>query len=361
MSKITTGIIGCGKIAENHLKAVKQLGVEILFLVDLDSKRIENFCQKFNLNNILKLTDYKDLFSQKLKVDFVSIATDSGSHFRISYDLLTQGYNVLIEKPITLSLVETQILSQTSEKNKLLVGAIHPNRFMESINVLKNCIEKGEFGKILYTTLQLRLNRGEDYFKQAPWRGSWKKDGGGVLINQSLHNIDLLQWIMSSKPKSIKATIKNQNHPYIEAEDLVLGVIEFENGSISLIEATSSVYEKNLEESLFVFGSKGTAKLTGKSLSRIELWDTATNPKVENPHLNFNINNQPDLSNIHLAVFSDYLNALKNNITPKVSIKEASKSLEIILGIYQSALLDKTLNFPTNLLSSADFEGKFKW
>lgn len=360
MKPITLGIIGCGKISENHIKAAKLLGLNISFLVDLNHLRMEEVVRQFDLNPIAMFNDYHDVFSNHIQVDFITIATASGSHYLIANDFIKNGFNVLIEKPITLSLIEARKLIESSEEHQVVVGAIHPNRFIDSYRHLFQAIQKGELGKILHATLHVRLNRGEPYFKQAQWRGTWKQDGGGILMNQALHDVDILQSLIGSQIQSIKGSINNLNHPYIQAEDLAFGILEFQNGTHALIEGTSNVFQKNLEESLFIFGTKGTVKLSGKSLSQIELWDTELHPNEKQPHQTFKIPSQ-DLSNLHISVFKDFIDALVKKVKPKVSLQDAIPALEIILGIYQSAFLNQSLAYPIENLESKSFEGKFKW
>jgi predicted dehydrogenase len=360
MKRITLGIVGVGKISENHIKAAKLLGFKISFLVDLDHSRMEEVTRQFELNTVDMFTDYHQIFRNQTQVDFVTIATASGSHYQIATNFIQNGFNVLIEKPITLSLIEVNQLIELSHKHQVLVGVIHPNRFIDSYRYLFQAIQQGELGKILHATLHVRLNRGEAYFNQAKWRGTWKQDGGGILMNQALHDVDLLQSLIGSPIQSIKASIKNLNHPYIQAEDLALGILEFQNGTHALIEATSNIYQRNLEESLFVFGSKGTVKLSGKSLSQIEIWDTQLHPNEKQPHQNFKLLPY-DLSNLHTPVFKDFVDALDRKEKPKVSLQDALPSLEIILGMYQSALLNQSIIFPINNLESKNFEGKFIW
>jgi UDP-N-acetyl-2-amino-2-deoxyglucuronate dehydrogenase len=360
MKSVTLGIIGCGKIAENHIKAAKLLGINISFLVDLNQARMLEISKQFDLGLIPMFTDYYDIFKHGINVDFVSIATASGNHYQIACDFIQHNFNVLIEKPITLSLIEANHLIELSKEHRSIVGAIHPNRYIGTYNYLLQAIENGELGKILYATLHVRLNRGEAYFNQAKWRGTWKQDGGGILMNQALHDVDILQSLIASPIQSIKASINNLNHPYIQAEDLALGLLEFQNGTHAIIEATSNIYQKNLEESLFVFGSKGTVKLAGKSLSQIEIWDTHLHPKEKQPH-QFSILPSLDLTNLHIPVFQDFIEAINLNKKPKVSLSDALPSLEIILGMYQSALLNRTISAPINNLESKNFDGKFIW
>jgi UDP-N-acetyl-2-amino-2-deoxyglucuronate dehydrogenase len=359
--KISYGLIGCGKIADNHIKAAIKNNLDINFIADLNNERMNLFAQNHNLTNVSKVNDYRNILEKNVKVDFISIATDSGSHFKIAYDLIKNGYNVLIEKPIALSIEECDLLIEESLKKNILAAAIHPNRFVYSINKLKEAISNNEFGNLNHGSVKILLNRNEEYFNQAKWRGSWKFDGGGVLINQSIHNIDLLQWVMGSPIKNVYGKIKNQVHPYIQAEDLGLAILEFFNGSTATIEATNNVYSKNLEESLYVLGTNGTAKLSGKSLSKIEIWDTKINPKLSNPHHDLNIPLNYDLTNLHQPVFDDFIDSLIHKREPKVSLVEAKKSIEIILNIYYSSLKGQILTSPFTRIKSSDFEGKFLW
>jgi predicted dehydrogenase len=360
MKMFNLGIVGAGKIAENHILAAKKLGLNISFLVDLNTTRLGEVTRQFDLNETQTFSDYHQIFRSQIHVDFVTIATSSGSHFQIATDFIQYGFNVLIEKPITLSLIEATQLIESSHKKQVMVGAIHPNRFIDSYSYLSQAIQQGELGKIYHATLHVRLNRDIAYFNQAKWRGTWKQDGGGILMNQALHDIDILQSLIGSPIQSIKASVNNLNHPYIQAEDLALGIIKFQNGTHALIEATSNIYQKNLEESLFICGSKGTVKLSGKSLSQIEIWDTQLHPNEKQPHQTFNIHPY-DLSNLHVPVFKDFIDALDRNGKPKVSLQDALPSLEIILGMYQSALINETITFPINNLESKNFEDRFIW
>lgn len=361
MKSYSMGIVGCGKISENHIKAAQSLGIKIAFLVDINLERINQLITIYKLNSVRIYNNYVSVFKDDLNVDFVSIATSSGLHYSISKDFIDKGFNVLIEKPITLSLFEVDSLYDLSQSKRVKVAVIHPNRFIESVNILKMALDSNELGTIFNSTLNIRLNRGADYFNQAKWRGTWDLDGGGILMNQGLHNIDLFLWLLNLPINKLTSIIKNLYHPYIEAEDLAISTLEFQNGALGLIEATTNIYKKNYEESLVIFGSKGTVKLSGKSLSKIEFWDTEMNPNVIEPHTKFNISSQPDLSNLHVPVFKDFLECIKVNKEPKVTIHEAKKSLELIYAIYLSALNNQSIYFPAKNIDSKFFKGKFKW
>ncbi len=355
------GIVGCGKISENHIKSAIKLNINITFLVDTNIDRVNFLVKYFDLKNVHIYSDFLQVFKDNLKVDFVSIATSSGFHFIIAKYFIENGFNVLIEKPATLSLHENDLLKQISLLKGVKVGVIHPNRFIESVNILKSALNNNEFGRIFSATLNIRLNRGEDYYNQAKWRGTWKYDGGGILLNQGLHNIDLFLWLLNLPIKKVTSKIKNLNHTYIETEDMAVSIIEFQSGALGIIEATSNIYMKNFEESLVITGSTGTVKLSGKSLSKIDYWNSEINPNINQPHNFFKIPNEPDLSNLHLPVFEDFLYSIQNNSVPRIPISEAKKSIELIYSIYLSSLEDHSVLFPTEISDSSFFEGKFQW
>jgi len=170
MNPTSIGIIGCGKISEKHILACKSLGIKISFLVDLNMNRMNELALKYSLNNVLMFQDYLLAIEKKVPVNFVTIATSSGSHFQIASRFVIEGYNVLIEKPVSLSLSDARNLSFLAKNHNVTVGVIHPNRFFESINLLKKSIANNEFGRIFHVTLAIRLNRGMEYYNESSWR-----------------------------------------------------------------------------------------------------------------------------------------------------------------------------------------------
>ena len=154
----------------------------------------------------------------------------------------------------------------------LKLCACHQNRFNKSIQKIRSAVEEKRFGRMLHGTVHVRWNRGEEYYRQAPWRGTWAMDGG-ALMNQCIHSIDLLRWMLGDGVTEVMAYTDNLNHPYIQAEDLGLALVRFESGAYGVVEGTTNVYPHNLEETLYLFGENGTVKAGGKSVNIIEEWD----------------------------------------------------------------------------------------
>ncbi len=339
-------LIGCGRISPKHVEAVIE-NSELLKLVavcDLIPEKAEKTAEKIYSTLGYKPKIYKD-YKELLKtsdIDFVSIATPSGSHYQITMDCLQSNRHVLVEKPMALSTSHMSEMIKLSRDKNLRLGVCFQNRFNPPIQELRKKIENGALGKIFYGTISVRWNRNKDYYEQAPWRGTWDQDGG-VLMNQSIHGIDLLQWMLGGKPKRVFGMIKNLNHPYIESEDLGIGVVEFESGAVGIIEGTSNVYDKNLEEVLSIFGEKGTVKIGGVAVNRILVWRFPN----ENDHPYMNL---PDPDTVygkgHVALYKDFCRAVTKGEEPYINGEEAQKAVQIILGIYRSAIENKWVDLP---------------
>lgn len=247
-------LIGCGRISFNHVAAAIKNGLDIVALCDIVPQKAEELAAEFGLSGKVKIvSDYRELFNDK--PDLVAIATQSGNRGQIALDCIEQGIHLIIEKPITLSLHEADEIIKRSKEKGVKVCACHQNRFNKSVQKLREAVEQGRFGKLLHGTAHIRWNRSKEYYEQAPWRGTWELDGG-ALMNQGIHNIDLLRWIMGSDIVEVYGVTDNKEHSYIEAEDIGLAIVKFANGSLGLIEGTTYVYPKNLEETLYIFGQK---------------------------------------------------------------------------------------------------------
>ncbi len=277
------------------------------------------------------ISDYKDLLSTN--IDFVTIATESGNHYKNTIDFLSAGKHVLVEKPMALSSEHMEQMIALSRKKKLKLAVCVQNRFNPPVQELRKAIDSGKFGRVFTATARILWNRNEEYYKQASWRGTWAMDGG-TIMNQCAHNIDLLQWMLGGEVQEVFAMTENYNHPYIETEDFGAAIVRFKNGSIGIIEGTANVYPKNLEETLSVFGEKGTVVLGGLAVNKIQTWRF----EGEDSHSFMSL---PDPETVygsgHITAFEDFARAIIEDREPFVNGEEGKKSVEIILGIYKSA------------------------
>lgn len=352
-------LIGCGRISPNHLAAALGNDLEIVALCDIAPENMEDKTIKFKLPESIPLyTDYKELL-EKEKPELVAICTESGKHGQIALDCIEAGSNLIIEKPITLSLEEAdQIIEMSKEKN-VKVSACHQNRFNKSIQKIREAVEEERFGRLLHGTAHIRWNRGEDYYKQAPWRGTWEQDGG-ALMNQCIHNIDLLRWMMGDEIVEVVGMTDNLKHNFMEAEDLGMALIKFSNGSYGIVEGTTNIYPKNLEETLYIFGVKGTVKAGGKSVNIIEEWhfaDMLDDPDEVKERYQ---ENPPNVYGFgHNPLYADVINAIQNDRDPYVTAEDGRRALELVLAIYKSAAEGKSVKLPIKKCSTLDFRGRF--
>ncbi|KRE83805.1 oxidoreductase [Paenibacillus sp. Soil766] len=353
-------IIGCGRISPNHIAAAIENKLDIVALCDLVPANIEDKISQFNLpQTVAQYEDYKELLAKE-RPQLVAICTESGKHGQIALDCIEAGCNLIIEKPITLSIEEAdQIIQKAKEKN-VKVSACHQNRFNKSIQKIREAILEKRFGKLLHGAAHIRWNRGEEYYKQAPWRGTWEQDGG-ALMNQCIHNIDLLRWMMGDEVIEVVGMSDNLNHNFIEAEDLGLALIRFANGSYGVVEGTTNIYPKNLEETLYIFGENGTVKAGGKSVNLIEEWHFAD--KLDNPD-EIKEKYQENPPNVygfgHNPLYADVINAIRNDRDPYVTADDGKRALELVLAIYKSAAEGKSVKLPLEKCNSSDFKGRFK-
>ena len=353
-------LIGCGRISVNHIAAAQQNNLEIVAICDIVKSAMDDKFEKFNLTeSTKKYIDYKEMLEIE-KPDLIAITTESGKHASIALDCINAGSNVIIEKPIALSLEDADAINEAAEKNGVKVCACHQNRFNKSIQKVREAIEQQRFGKLFHGTAHIRWNRGESYYTQAPWRGTWEQDGG-ALMNQCIHNIDLLRWMMGDDITEVIGFTDNMNHDYINAEDLGIALVKFSNGSYGIIEGTTNIYPQNLEETLYIFGEKGTVKAGGKSVNIIEEWlfgdglDNADEVKEkyhENPSNVYGFGHNP--------LYADVIDAISNNRQPYVDGYAGRRALELVLAIYKSAAEGKTVKLPLDKCSTIDFKGRFK-
>ena len=353
-------LIGCGRISPNHLEAAINNNLEIVGICDIVPEHMVGLLEKLNIEKdaYKKYTNYKEMLENE-KPELVAIATESGKHAQIALDCLDAGCNVIIEKPIALSLEDADKIIAKAKEKYLVVCANHQNRFNKSIQKIRQAVENGEFGKMLYGTAHIRWNRGQDYYTQAPWRGTWAQDGG-ALMNQCIHNIDLLRWMMGDEIDEVCAYTDNLNHDYIEAEDLGMAIVKFKNGSYGIIEGTTNIYPKNLEETLYLFGQKGTVKAGGKSVNIIEEWIFADNNEDAEE---VKKNNSEMPKNVygfgHTPLYKDVINAIETHTKPLIDAEAGRRALELVLAIYKSAAEGKPVKLPLTKCSTMDFVGRF--
>ena len=353
-------LIGCGRIATNHIKAVLNNHLELIAVCDIREEQMENLLSRHNLQEnteIKRYTDYRQMIAENA-LDLVSIATESGSHAEIALYCIDHGIHVIIEKPMAMNMQDADEIIQRSKEKNVKVSACHQNRFNIAVQELRKALEAGRFGRLSHGSIHVRWNRNRDYYDQAPWRGKWATDGG-ALMNQCIHGIDLLRWMMGNEIEEVYGQTRRQFHDYLEAEDVGMAVIKFKNGAIATVEGTTNVYPQNLEETLYVFGEKGTVKLGGKSTNNIDVWEFADQADGDTRNKGLEEATSNVYGNGHTSLFADMIDAIQNDREPYVDAQAGRNALELVLAIYKSQKTGRPVKFPLDDFASSDMAGEF--
>ena len=345
-------LIGCGRIATNHMKAAINNKLEIAAVCDVLPEKMEALLAKHDLQadtSIKRYEDYKQMVAEE-KPELVSIATESGIHAEIALYCIEQGINLIIE--------DADKIIKLSEEKGVKVSACHQNRFNVAIQKLRKAVEAGRFGKLSHGSIHVRWNRDHGYYDQASWRGTWAQDGG-ALMNQCIHGIDLLRWMMGDEIEEIYGATRQQFHDYLEAEDVGMAVVKFKNGAIGTIEGTTNVYPKNLEETLYIFGENGTVKIGGTSTNNIDVWDFADETEEDGKNKGLKEETSNVYGNGHTSLFADVIDAIQSDRKPYVDAIAGRNALETVLSIYKSQKTGQSVKLPLTDFASIDMKGEF--
>jgi predicted dehydrogenase len=310
-------------------------------------------------SNVRIYADYRQMLLEQ-KPDIVTVATESGKHTEIAIHCLEAGCHVICEKPLALSTQDADAMIASAKKADKKLAVCFQNRFNAPIQKLRSALEADRFGRVLHGMIQIRWNRNEKYYAEAPWRGTWAQDGG-TLMNQCTHGIDLLQWMLGEDAVRVQAQTRRFLRP-IEAEDFGAAIVDFKNGAVGIIEGSADVYPANLNEILSIFGEKGSAVIGGLAVNKLETWrftDAAMVGDTEERVLNPNEKDPPTVYGFgHSVLFRDFIEALDAGREPLVSGEKGKKALEIILAIYKSQKTGKAVDLPCNF-STLDMKGTF--
>ena len=347
-------LIGCGRIAKNHVAAAVSNRLDAVGLCDVIPENAQRYQDQLDCPIY---TDYRQMLAAE-RPDFVAIATESGKHAAIALDCIRAGVNVLIEKPVALSMADAQAIIDAARTAHVTVGVCHQNRFNKAVQKLRRAFEEGRFGRVYNISAVIRWNREEAYYRQAAWRGTWEQDGG-CLMNQCIHNIDLLRWF-GGEAASVFGVTNNFSHPYIQGEDFGTAIVRFTSGAAGTLEGTVNVYPRNLEETLTVFGERGTVKLGGHSVNTILEWSFADGKdSLADVQREFT-ENPPDIYGFgHTPLYADFVAAIAEKRQPYVTAEDGKNALEMVLAIYRSSKEQAETALPLENCGSLDFTGLF--
>lgn len=342
MDKLKFAILGCGRISANHISAINNLNNEAVIteLCDTDPLALE---EKLKLVPNAKSYNSIEELLKNTKADIITIATPSGIHPEQTIKCSNAGFNVITEKPMGANLKDAVEMIKVCNKNKTKLFVVKQNRKNATIQHLKKTIVENRFGKIYMVTSNVFWTRPQSYYDAAKWRGTWALDGGAFL-NQATHYFDLLQWLFGSvsEVSSYTATMARR----IEAEDTGVVSLKWKNGTLGSINVTMLTYPKNLEGSITILGEKGTVRIGGAALNKIEVWDFSDKQKIDEEILKANYETTSVYGYGHDLYYKAVIDTIKNNKKAEVDGAEGIKSLELIMACYQSASENRPIKLP---------------
>ena len=324
-------LVGCGRISGNHFGAISKVdGLKLTAVCDIVEERAkaagENNCVPW-------FTSYSKMLAEA-ESDLVVVATPSGLHPEHGVMAAEAGKHVVSEKPMAISLAGADKLVDACDKAGVNLFVVKQNRLNAPVQLVKRAIEKGRFGKIYLANTTVRWARPQEYYDQASWRGTKAMDGG-AFMNQASHYVDLIQWLGGPVESVVakKATMARK----IETEDTGVAVLKFASGAIGTIEVTMLTYPKNLEGSLTILGEKGTAKIGGTAVNKVEHWEFAE-PDEDDALVDAASSNPPNVYGYgHEGYYRNVTAVLRGEGKAETDGRAGRKSLELILAIYRAA------------------------
>jgi UDP-N-acetyl-2-amino-2-deoxyglucuronate dehydrogenase len=340
-------LIGCGRISERHFEALKdESRFQLVAVCDENPDRARAAGERVD---VPAFTSYAAMLAET-EADVAVICTPSGLHPRHGIMAAERGLHVIVEKPMATRLEEADALVQACDAAGVHLFVVKQNRLNPAIRLLKGAIDKGRFGRLYLANTTVRWNRPQSYYDASPWRGTWEFDGG-AFMNQASHYVDMIQWLVGpvESVSAKTATLARR----IESEDTGVAILRFRNGALGTIEVTMLTYPHNLEGSITIIGEKGTVKVGGTAVNRIEAWEFAEydDDDRETELLRGLPNPMSVYGSGHRPFYDNVLAVLQGDAAPGTDGREGRKSLELILGIYESARTGREVTLPLRSFS----------
>ncbi len=332
-------LIGCGRISKNHFEAIaQQENAQCIACCDIIEERAKESAEKYNIPYYT--TNYEEMLKRD-DIDIISICTPSGLHPEHGILAAKAGKHVITEKPMGVKLEDADKLIKACDEAGVKLFVVLQNRLNPAIELTRRAFEEGRFGKLYMITSNVFWTRPQEYYDMASWRGTWALDGG-AFMNQASHYVDIIQWFGGdiAEVKSITATLGRN----IEAEDTGSAIIRFQNGTIGSINVTMLAYPKNLEGSITIFGEKGTVRVAGTSMNKIEQWQFADKRDYDGDIEQANTNPTSVYGFGHSGYYKNVIEAVRGTqspspLTPHPSLycdgDEGRKSLWLLEKIYR--------------------------
>ena len=358
MEQLRTGIVGCGKVGDFHAKAYAELAQsEFAAVCDANQERAQAFAERYGVKAYTSLTD----MCQDAALDVVSVCTPHPLHAQPAIEAANCGCNVLIEKPLASSLEDCDAIIAAEKRNHVTIGTMVQRRFYRPCMRIRQALDEGKLGRPVLGMVTMLGWRDKNYYSSDAWRGTWNGEGGGVLVNQAPHQLDLLLWYMGEVDE-VYGVWKNLNHPYIEVEDTAVAIVKFKNGGIGNIVVSNS-QNPALYGKVHIFGENGAsvgvqtdggamfiAGMTSIAEPPVnDLWTIPEEEKMlstwQQEDRDF-FNHIDSMYHYHKEQINDFLSAIQKGRKPLVDATEGRRTVELFTAIYRSTQTNEVIQFP---------------
>ncbi len=332
------GIIGCGMIATFHARAIKEAGGELVGCYDKIPIAAERIAREFGCKAYYSL---EELLANK-SVEIVTIGTPSGAHCDPAIAAAQAGKHIIVEKPLEVTPAKCDMIIEAAEKAGVVLSTVFPSRFHQSSQQMKRAVEEKRFGKLTLGDAIVKWYRTQEYYDSGSWRGTWALDGGGALMNQAIHSVDLLLWLMGPV-KEVSGMTSLLAHERIEVEDIALANLRFANGALGTLKATTAAYPGYLKR-IEIHGSEGSAMIEEEDIVK---WDFAVSLPADaeiREAMTRQISGGGGAADpaaighhAHAKQFADVMDAIDKGRRPAIDGYEGRRSVETICAVYESA------------------------
>jgi predicted dehydrogenase len=338
-ANIGFGLVGCGVVGAVHAKALRTVpGAQLVAVCARDPARIAQFAARFG---VTAYTDY-ERFLEHRDLHVVSVCTPSGTHAELGCRAAAAGKHVLVEKPMDISLARADALIDACATAQVKLAVILQSRLLPAVQRIKRAVDEGRLGRLLLSDAYVKWYRMPAYYAPGSWHGTLTLDGGGALINQAIHTVDLLRWI-TGPVELVFAMMAAQRYPHLDAEDTLVGSVRFQNGALGVIEAATSA-KPGFKRRLEITGERGTVMLKGDTIScwAIEGEEAPAASAALGPDA---ADDPTEIAGVgHRAQMADLVQAIVTDREPVVNGHEGRTSLELVLALYRSAVSGQSVS-----------------
>tara|TARA_Y100000588_G_C14082204_1_gene850682 strand:- start:71 stop:1132 length:1062 start_codon:yes stop_codon:yes gene_type:complete len=342
--KINIALVGCGRIANNHLKAIKQHQdrLNLTALCDTNPEALAKSVEEYNVDGY----DNLDALLQHSNADIVTLCTPSGLHPRQTVKIAQSGRHVITEKPMATRWHDGVRMVNACDEAGVRLFVVKQNRLNATLQLLKKAVEQGRFGRIYMANINVFWTRPQDYYDQSDWRGTWDMDGG-AFMNQASHYIDLIHWLLGPV-QSVQAMMGTLERK-IQAEDSGVLNIRWRNGAMGSVNVTMLTYPKNYEGSITILGEKGTVRIGGLAVNEIQHWEFEDQQPEDEQIKKASYQTTSVYGFGHPLYYDNVINCLQGKESPLVDGREGLTSLELLIAAYRAARDNQTVNLPLEL------------